>query len=53
MDFALALHCLQNKDLKQEKNTEHMVIKLLFVPQVKLISQKDITAILIQTQNIT
>jgi hypothetical protein len=23
MDFALALHCLQNKELKQERNTEH------------------------------
>jgi len=36
MDFTLALFCLQNKELKQERNTERMVLKLLFVLQGKL-----------------
>lgn len=49
MDFALALHCLQNKELKQERNTERMILKLLFVLQGKLTNKKNITSILIQT----
>jgi hypothetical protein len=48
MDFALALHCLQNKELKQERNREHVVLKLLFVFQGKLTNWKGITAILTQ-----
>jgi hypothetical protein len=35
-EFAMALHCLQNKELKQERKREHMVLKQLFVLQGKL-----------------
>jgi hypothetical protein len=49
MDFTLALFCLQNKELKQKRNTERMVLKLLFVLQGKLNNYKDMTVILVQT----